>query len=256
VTAHPVARYIPLLIEGDEVGLRALFQGAPRVNDPHLGWIEDARFEQFVENSHQGLRERSATVEHLSTTATASGATEECVLRLVRYGHPVSLPVAIASDASPDARLVSIRIYHSMWPLAGFHIVRGPILPTVADLFLPDVIGRYHDCLARGDVAGIVRQFAPSGALREAGDAAEMHRGAAELSRFFTVLFGNGGGLGVEHCTIADEGASCALEYVVTTWGRSSLPHQAAAAVYERADTGLLAQVRMYDDIENPLHRN
>jgi hypothetical protein len=256
VTAHPVARYIPLLIEGDEVGLRALFQGSPRVNDPHLGWIEDARFDQFVENSHQGLRERSATVEHLSTTATAVGATEECVLRLVRYGHAVSLPVAIASDASPDARLASIRIYHSMWPVAGFHLVREPILPTVASLFLPDVIGRYHDCLARGDVAGIVQQFAPSGALREAGDAAEMHRGATALSRFFTVLFANGGGLGVEHCTIADEGASCALEYVVTTWGRSSLPHQAAAAVYERADTGLLAEVRMYDDIENPLHLN
>ena len=84
MTAHPIARYIPLLIEGDEVALRALFQGTPRVNDPRLGWVEDARFDQFVENSHQGLRERGATVEHLSTTATAAGATEECVLRLVR----------------------------------------------------------------------------------------------------------------------------------------------------------------------------
>jgi hypothetical protein len=255
VTAHPVARYIPLLIEGDEAGLRELFQGAPRVNDPHLGWIEDARFDQFVESSHQGLMERSATVEHVTTTATAAGATEECVLRLVRYGNAILLPVAIASDTSPDARLESIRIYHSLWPLVGFHLVRGPILPTVA-VVLPDVIGRYHDCLARGDVAGIVQQFAPSGGLREAGGAPDVHRGATELSRFFTVLFANGGGLGVEHCTIADEGASCALEYVVTTWGRSSLPHQAAAAVYERADTGLLAEVRMYDDIENPVHLN
>jgi len=256
VTVHPVARYIPLLIAGDEQGLRDLFRGPPRVNDPHLGWVEESRFDQFVENSHQGLRERSATVEHISTTASGAGATEECVLRMVRSGDTVLLPVAIASDTSPDARLASIRIYHSMWPVAGFHLVREPILPTVAGLFLPDVIGRYHDCLARGDVAGIVQQFAPSGALREAGDAAEMHRGATALSRFFTVLFANGGGLGVEHCTIADEGASCALEYVVTTWGRSSLPHQAAAAVYERADTGLLAEVRMYDDIENPLHLN
>jgi hypothetical protein len=256
VTAHPVARYIPLLIEGDGAGLRALFDGAPRVNDPHLGWVEDARFDQFVENSHQGLRERSATVEHVSTTATASGATEECVLRLVRYGNAVLLPVAIASDTAPDARLESIRIYHSMWPLVGFHIVRGPILPTVADFVLPDVIGRYHDCLARGDAAGIVQQFAPSGGLRESGGSSDLHRGPAALLRFFNVLFANGGGLGLEHCAIADEGASCALEYVVTTWGRSSLPHQAAAAVYERADTGLLAEVRMYDDVENPLHQN
>ena len=256
MTAHPVARYIPLLIEGDEVALRALFQGTPRVNDPRLGWVEDARFDQFVENSHQGLRERGATVEHLSTTATAAGATEECVLRLVRYGIEVSLPVAIASDTAPDARLDSIRIYHSMWPLVGLHLVRGPILPTIAQFALPDVIGRYHDCLARGDAAGIVQQFAPSGGLREAGGSSEVHRGPTALLRFFNVLFANGGGLGVEHCAIADEGASCALEYVVTTWGRSTLPHQAAAAVYERADTGLLSEVRMYDDVENPLHQN
>ena len=256
MTAHPVARYIPLLIEGDEAGLRALFDGAPRVNDPRLGWVEEERFDQFVENSHLGLRERDASVEHLSTTATAGGATEECVLRLTRYGSSVSLPVAIASDTAPDARLESIRIYHSMWPLVGGHLVRGPVLPTIAELPLPDVIGRYHDCLARGDAAGIVQQFAPAGGLRESRDSAEVHRGPASLLRFFNVLFGNGGGLGVAHCAIADEGASCALEYVVTAWGRSSLPHQAAAAVYERADTGLLAEVRMYDDVEHPLHQN
>jgi hypothetical protein len=256
VTAHPVARYIPLLIEGDEVGLRALFEGAPRVNDPRLGWVDEGRFDQFVENSYLGLLERSASVEHVSTTATAAGATEECVLRLVRYGSAVALPVAIASDTAPDARLESIRVYHSMWPLAGFHLVRGPILPIVADLPLPDVIGRYHDCLARGDAAGIVQQFAPSGGLREAGGSSEVHRGPSALLRFFNLLFGNGGGLAIGHCAIADEGASCALEYVVTTWGRSTLPHQAAAAVYERADTGLLSEVRMYDDVESPLHQN
>src|SRR5207247_2372312 len=118
------------------------------------------------------------------------------------------------------------------WPLAGFHLVRGPILPAVADIFLPDVIGRYHECLARGDVAGIVQQFAPSGGLRKDGDVAEVHSGATELSRLFTVLFANGGGLVVEHSTYADDGASCALVYLATTCGRSALPHQAAAAVY------------------------
>jgi hypothetical protein len=256
VTAHPVARYIPLLIEGDEAGLRGLFQGAPRVNDPFLGWVEDGRFEQFVENSRQGLAERNATVEHVSTTATGGGATEECVLRLVRHGSTTFLPVAIASHTAPDAQLESIRIYHSMWPIVGFHLVREPMLPIDGELVLPDVVGRYHDCLARGDAAGIVEQFAPSGGLREAGGSAEVHRGPTALLRFFNVLFANGGGVGVEHCAIADEGGSCALEYVVTTWGRSSLPPQAAAAVYERADTGLLAEVRMYDDVENPLRQN
>jgi hypothetical protein len=256
VSAHPLARYVPLLIAGDEQGLRGLFRGPPRINDPHVGWVQESLFDQFVENSHEGLRERSASVGHVTTTATGRGATEECVLRLVRFGNTVSLPVAIASDSSPDAGLESIRIYHSMWPLIGFHLVRAPVVPVLAALVLPDVVGRYHDCLARGDLSGILEQFAPGGELHEAGGALQVHRGASELRRFFTVLFSNGGGLGLEHCTIANEGASCAQEYVVTSWGRSPLAHQAAAAVYERADTGLLAGVRMYDDIEHPFLRN
>lgn len=256
MSAHPVARYIPLLIAGDEHGLRDLFRGPPRINDPHVGWVQESRFDQYVENSHHGLLERSASVEHVTTTETDSGATEECVLRLVRFGDTVSLPVAIASDTSPDARLESIRVYHSMWQLVGFHLVRTPVLPVLAALVLPDVIGRYHDCLARGDLSGILEQFAPTAELREPGGSLQVHRGATELRRFFTVLFSNGGGLGLEHCAIANEGASCALEYVVTSWGRSPLTHQAAAAVYERADTGLLAGVRMYDDIEHPFQQN
>lgn len=253
MTSHPVARYIPLLIEGDERGLRDLFRGPPRVNDPYLGWVEESRFDQFVENSHQRLQERNATVEHLATTATGGGATEECILHLVRSRDIVSLPVAISSDTSPDARLDSIRIYHSMRPLLGFHLVRAPMMPVLATLVLPDVVGRYHDCLARGDLPGILEQFAPEGRLREPGGTIAVHRGAAELRRFFTLLFSNGGGLGLEHCAMADGGASCALESVLTTWGHTRRPLQAAAAVYERADTGLLAEVRMYDDVEYSL---
>ncbi|HEV7502498.1 MAG TPA: nuclear transport factor 2 family protein [Vicinamibacteria bacterium] len=253
--AHPVARYLPLLIEGDERGLRDLFGGDPRVNDPHLGWVDAALFDRFVENSSLGLTERQATVEHVMTTATAGGATEECILRLVRYGVAILLPVAIASDMSADA-IDSIRIYHSMRPLLGFHLLRAPMLPVGPALVLPDVVGRYHECLARGDVAGIVQLFAPTGGLREAGGVVPIHQGEAALRRFFDSLFANGGGLGLDYCAFADEGASCTLEYVVSTWGRSNLPSQAAAAVYERADTGLLAEVRMYDDVEHPLRFN
>jgi len=252
MSPHPVARYVPLLIAGDERGLRDLFVGAPRVNDPRLGWVDDTRFSEFVLNSHRGLLERHASVEHAAITATTSGATEECVLTLVRSGSAAVLPVAVAGDTSPDDLLVSIRIYHSMWPLLGVHLVRRPILPRVRPLALPDVIGRYHDCLARGDLSGILEQFAPQGEVREAGSLTALHRGSEALRRFFALLFENGGGIALEQCAIRDTGSTCALEYVITAWGRSPLPPQAAACVFERSDAGLLAAVRMYDDVSVP----
>jgi hypothetical protein len=250
MTPHAVARYIPLLIAGDEQGLRDLFVGAPRVNDPRLGWVDDSRFAEFVLNSHRALMERRATVEHGATTATRAGATEECIVTLVRAGSSAALPVALAGDTSTGDLLVSLRIYHSMWPVVGGHLLRRPILPVARDLALPDVIGRYHDCLARGDLAGILEQFAPQGELREAGSATARHRGTEALRRFFSLLFSNGGGVALEQCAVRDAGSTCSLEYVITAWGRSPLPPQAAACVFERSDAGLLAAVRMYDDVE------
>jgi len=72
-----------------------------------------------------------------------------------------------------------------------------------------------------------------------------------DLGRFFGRLFVSGG-ISVERCSLTDDGTSCALEYNLTSWGSVLLPHQAGIAVYERARTGLLGAVRLYDDVERP----
>jgi hypothetical protein len=247
---HPVARYVPLLIDGDLDGLLELFGNVPRVNDPRLGWVEGPRFELFVATSYEGLSLRQASVEHLTTTSTALGAVEECVLSLVREGRTVRLPVAVAAVIASDV-LTSLHIYHSMLPLMGAHAIRGPILPALPGIVLPDVVARYHERLAVGDVAGTLEQFDPAGVVREPTGEAYRHRGAAEMLRFYGRLLASGG-ISVERCALTDDGISCALEYNLTAWGSLFVPHQAGIAVYERAPTGLLAAVRLYDDFDRP----
>jgi hypothetical protein len=195
---HPLSRYVPLLIDGDLEGLLDLFGNTPRINDPRLGWVEGAAFELFVAASSEGLAERQARVEHLTTTSTARGAVEECILSLVR-----------------------------------------------------GVVGRYHERLAVADLGGTVAQFEAAGAVREPAGERLVHRGRVELQRFYGRLLARGG-ISVERCSLTDDGSSCALEYNLTTWGDSFLPHQAGIAVYERARSGFLAAVRLYDDIERP----
>jgi hypothetical protein len=250
-TMHPVCRYVPLLIAGDLQGLLELFGHVPRVNDPRLGWVEGALFAPFVKASHEGLFERQARVEHRATTTTAGGAVEECSLRLVRHGVEVRLPVAIAAPGS-NGTLDSVRVYHSMWPLMGAHRLRPPILPAIPGLPLPDVIGRYHEHLARGDVSGVVRQFEPDGALREPLGDESVHSGTQALRAFFDQQLSRGG-IYAEGCSVTDDGKSCAFEYNLTAWGSGRLPHQAGITVYERASSGLLSAVRIYDDIEPPV---
>jgi SnoaL-like protein len=246
-----VSRYVPLLIAGDLKGLLDLFGDAPRVNDPRLGWVEGQAFELFVAASHEGLTARQARVEHLATTFNATGAVEECILTLVRADGTVHLPVAVAAGLSADV-LDSVRIYHSLWPLMGAHAVRPAIFPSVPGLVVPDVVRRYHDRLAAGDVAGVLQQFEAGAVASKPNGEPYIHRGMAALRQFFGRLLATGG-IALEHCALTDDGTSCALEYNVAAWGGISLPRQPGIAVYERSLTGLLASARIYDDVQAPL---
>jgi hypothetical protein len=250
VSPHPVSRYVPLLIAGDLEGLLELFGSTPRVNDPRLGWVEAPLFETFVAASHRGLSQRQARVDHLAMTDTAQAAVEECVLSLVLRGETVRLPVAIAAVLS-GGRLRSVHIYHSLWPLIGAHAVRPPILAAVAGLVLPDVIGRHHAGLRRGDVDGVVRDFEADGYLREPPGEELTHRGRDDLRRYFAGLLSRGG-VERERCSLTDNGTSCALEYNLTACGGKRLPSQAGLAVYCRSRRGLLQAARIYDDVEPP----
>jgi hypothetical protein len=247
---HPISRYVPLLIDGDLEGLLDLFGDAPRVNDPRLGWVEGTAFELFVAASSEGLAERQARVEHVTTTSTAEGAVEECVLSLVRRGRTVRLPVAIAAVIVMDV-LTSIHVYHSLWPLMGAHRVRAPILPVRSEIVLPEVVERYHERIAAGDLEGTLAQFEAAGSVREPTGERHVHRGRTELQQYFGRLLDHGG-ISVDRCSLTDDGSSCALEYNLTAWGDSRLPQQAGIAVYERSHGGFLASVRLYDDIECP----
>jgi hypothetical protein len=51
---------------------------------------------------------------------------------------------------------------------------------------------------------------------------------------------------------VTDDGVRCALEYNCVSWGSRALPTQAGMGVYERGPDGLLAAVRVYDDVEAP----
>ena len=65
--------------------------------------------------------------------------------------------------------------------------------------------------------------------------------------------FSAGGGIGLQHCAVTDDGVRCALEYNCVRWGSHDLPPQAGIGIYERGPDGLLAAARIYDDVEAPV---
>ena len=133
---------------------------------------------------------------------------------------------------------------------------------------LADPVGQYFIALNKGDThvleqaavdAGdaeaVVNTFAPDGYFREPIGPHPTHCGTAELRSFFTWRFSAGGGIGLQHCAVTDDGVRCAVEYNCIRWGSHNLPPHAGLGVYERGPDGLLAAARVYDDIQAPVGR-
>ena len=249
-----VAYYEGIMANEPEALVRSFAARQPVLDDPRVGYVEGAReLRAFVNGTADWLRERDAVVENVALTRTPTRTVEEVVLHVLSDDSGrVELPVAIVADRNPDRRLKAIRVYHSMWPLTGEHRVRPPLLPEDPSLHAEGAPGIYQRALAEGDLAGIVGVFEPEGYAREPSGGAYLHRGAEGLRELYAHLFANGGGIGLEHCTLTDDGMRCAIEYNCVQWGVMEMPPQAGVAIYERGSGGLLAAARIYDDVEPP----
>src|SRR5215212_437688 len=253
-TNDAVPYYEGIMADEPDALVRSFAAGQPVLDDPRVRHIEGARaLRAFAIGTAEWLRERNAVVENVALTRTPARTVEEVVLNLLADdGGRVELPVAVVSDRNPDRTLKVIRVYHSMWPLTGEHRVRPPLLPADPGLHSEGTPGDYQRALAEGDLVGIVATFEPDGYAREPSGAAYLHRGSEALRELYAHLFANGGGIGLEHCTLTDDGVRCAIEYNGVRWGNTEIPPQAGVAVYERGPSRLLAAARIYDDVEPP----
>jgi limonene-1,2-epoxide hydrolase len=252
--ADPVGQYVAALNRGDTHDLETVWSGQVVVYDPRAGLVKGHRhLRRLVKHSQSLLAERQARSEAVASIVTANRAVVEVSVHLLHDGQAQVWPVAVVAE-SRDQDSVEFRSYLSQWVLDGRRHLRPAILKPGSG-HLDDGVGRYLEALEVGDTEAVVRTFARDGYYREPVGPPFVHRGADELRAFFGSCFSEGGGIALERCVVTEDGVRCALEYNCVRWGSHSLQPQAGLAVFERGPDGLLAGVRVYDDVEAPVRR-
>ena len=250
--SDPVAQFVAALNSRDTRALETAWPGEIVVHDPREGEVRGHRqVREFVRHSGSWLAERHARSDAVASTVANGRAVVELLAHLTQDGQELAWPVAVVAEI-PDDRSVVFRTYYSQWSITGRHHMRPPILKP-GHAHPGDVVGRYQAALDAGDAVAIAQAFAPDGYFREPSGPQYVHRGTGELGAFFTMFFSAGGGIGLQHCAITDDGVCCALEYNCVRWGSHDLPPQAGIGMYERSPSGLLAAARVYDDVEAPV---
>jgi ketosteroid isomerase-like protein len=252
--ADPVGQYFAALNKGDARELETIWPGQVVIYDPRAGEVRGHRqVRRFVSHNQSWLAGLHPRTETVASTAADGRAVVELLARLTQDGRDVAWPLAVVAE-SRDDRSVVFRTYCSQLPVFGQHQVRAPILGP-GSRPPGGIVAQYQAALAAGDADAVVRTFEPDGYFREPAGPQYAHRGARELRSYFTECFSAGGGIGVEQCAVTDDGVRCAVEYNCVRWGRHDLPPQAGIGIYERGPDGLLAAVRVYDDIDAPVGR-
>ena len=249
--ADPVGQYFAALNQGDAHTLETVWPGEVVIYDPRAGEVRGHRqVRQFVElQPVLAWPGGSLMPRPWPPPSPAGGRWWSCWRTCPTTGG--SWPGRWRWGVT-DSPSVVFRTYCSQWPLDERRHLRPPILKS-GQAHPGDVIGRYQAGLDAGDVNAVVSTFAPDGYFRGPFGPDHAHRGAAELRSFYTRCFSAGGGIGLQHCMVTDDGVRCALEYNCVRWGSHDLPPQAGLGVYERGPDGLLAAVRVYDDVEAPV---
>jgi ketosteroid isomerase-like protein len=248
--SDPVGEYFDALTHGDDSVLASAWPGEVVVYDPRAGEVRGGRrLRRFVRRNEAWLGERNARIEPVAATRVGSRAVVELLAHLTEDGRELAWPVAVVAESVDDLSVV-FRTYCSQWPVDGQPHVRSPILP--AGVAGPDgVVGRYQTALAAGDTDAIVATFTPDGYFREPFGPHYVHSGTGELRSYFAQCVSSGG-IGLEACAVIDDGTRCAVEYNFVRWNGRDVTPQAGIGIHERSPDGLLAAVRVYDDIDQP----
>jgi hypothetical protein len=197
------------------------------------------------------LKARDATFDNEGLIVGSDREVTEGLLSLSADGRPVVLPVAVLAQKHRE-REVDLRVYYSTQAFGDAPPARTSALAHDQDMVVPPPVARHLDALARTDLAGVIASFERDATMRGPDGTSYGGPNPRTLRVYFEQLMGNRereGGTTFLKSARADDGTACAVELTVVRLRGREIPPQAALAVYERGDSGLLKAARLYGNI-------
>ncbi len=241
--------FFSLIRNGKGEGIIPFLSPEVKVDDPLLGRFQgEESFRDFIHRERNWLAVYEAGIEPFRAVSCPEGIALEYTFTMEEDGRNIELPVAMIVDLEGQT-ITSIRIYYSTWPVYGNHRVRGPLLPEIPGLELPEPVKSYLEAIAGTEVERVIEIFDDEGYVREPAGNAYRHSGKRELREFYDLAI-SGGGIPLKHCGVLNDGKTTVVEYFFSRWNEKIFPEQSGVAFYDITGPGKISAVRIYDDAD------
>jgi ketosteroid isomerase-like protein len=242
--------YFDGLVAGEIEALVDSFAGEPRIYHPLRGEVRgETAFREFVADTELWLGRNEARVEDIQRSVLDRRGFEEVIVHLEDEGRRLDLSHAMVADHSPEGRIEEIRIYFGTRLLTGHPTVRAPLLRADAHLRQPPQVAAYGRALTAGDAAAVAAAFADDASAREPDGPGCVHVGRDQILSFYAGQL-DAGGIELEPCVLVEDGATCALEYNVSSRdGTGAVGKRAGFSVFVLGDREQISRVRIYEEL-------
>lgn len=231
--------YVPALVEGSLDSLARRLGNRATIDDPQCGRASSlASIERLLERVSSYFRDRGASYRHLASTTGVERDLCEGVVAMTVDDRARDVPIVVVAERR-RLREIELRVYYAPPDIPASRPPRAALALPPYLVTLPQLVSHTLDALKKGAVERTLSAFDASSRVVAPDGRPHAKRDGA-MSKYVSDL---GAGFDLDPAGTADDGRTCAVEGMLAIPGREPVP---AVLAFERGDTGLFREVRLY----------
>jgi hypothetical protein len=231
--------YVRALVDGATDALSRRLGNRATIDDPVFGRASTlSSIDPLLEKVSKRFREGQATYRHVASATGVDRDVSEGVITMDGGSAKVDVPIAVIAERR-RLREIELRVYYSS--LASQRKPRPPLLAADEDVPVPQIVAHVLEALRKGAVERVLSAFEE--ASRWVDPKGQVH--AKKDGSMATFIAELGGRVELVPAGSADDGRTCCIEAIVTR-GRANQEPEPAALSFERGDSGLIRELRLY----------
>jgi len=233
--------YVPALVEGTVDSLAKRLGNRATIDDALTGRASSlASVEPQIQKVSAYFKKQNAKYRHVYSTTGVDRDLSEGVVDLEVSGKACEMPICVVAERR-RLREIELRIYYAP---PGAPANRPPraalaMAPPPGTTPLPQLVAHVLDALKKGAVERVLAAFEDGSRVLDANGTAH----GKKDGKMASLVGGLGSGFDVEIAGMADDGRTCAIEAMFAFASRDAVP---AVLAFERGDTGLFRELRLY----------